>query len=63
MGTLDPVGVTAAISFPIGLVAEASAIRLISGHEHDTLDPMTAFTAPAHSSRQGGLFSSRQLHW
>lgn len=38
-------GGTAAISFPFGLVAEAFAIRLISvGHEHDTLDLMTAFT-------------------
>lgn len=42
---MDPSGETAGISFPFGRVAAAFAIRLISGgHEHDKLDPMTAFT-------------------
>lgn len=42
---MDPSGETAGISFPFRRVAAAFAIRLISGgHEHDKLDPMTAFT-------------------
>lgn len=46
---MGPFGGTAGISFPFGRVAAAFAIRpascLISGgHEHDKLDPMTAFT-------------------
>lgn len=42
---MDPLGETADISFPFGRVAAAFAIRPISGsHEHDKLDPMTAFT-------------------
>lgn len=44
VGGMDPSGKTVGISFPFGRVAAAFAIRLISGgHEHDKLDPMTAF--------------------
>lgn len=56
---MGPFGETARISFPFRRVAAAFAIRLISGgHEHDKLDPMTAFTLRAANSPAWSLLST-----